>query len=237
MPGYGARVILFAASLALFVVGSFLSAIGIELRTCSYSIEIPTAFVGFVDLSSTEYRYWSNVVLNASGITIEPGRVEVLGFRVNSTMGYIVIRIVGNVTREGYSGRVSIVRHLSNGSRTVVLSTTLGPSKSYEGRGLNTTLQFLRELPPGNYTLELALDTPAEVRRLEIYGPSSTAMERVQPRFEVRPEDYRVIKIEYPCGVDRTRSAVGLALSAAGAAILVALYASSTAGVSARRTR
>ncbi|RLG86743.1 MAG: hypothetical protein DRO39_02345, partial [Thermoprotei archaeon] len=112
-----------------------------------------------------------------------------------------------------------------------------GPSKSYGGRGLNPTLQLLRELPAGNYTLELALDPPHKVSRLEVYGPSSTAMERVQPRFEVRPEDYRVIKIEYPCGVDRTRSAVGLALSAAGAAILVALYASSTGRGSARRIR
>lgn len=237
MLGYGSRTLLFALALTLLVVGWFLEAVGVEVRVCSHSIEVPVAYTGSIDLSRTEYRYLSSTVVNRSGLVLQPNRVLSIPFTLRTTLGYVVVKIVGSASTEQYSGILSIVRRGSNGSREVVLTTSLGPSKSFEGQGLNTTLQFLKELEPGNYTLELTLDTSARLSLLELYGPSSQTLEQVAPQLELRAEDYKPITIKYPCGIDRTRAFIGMLISGAGAALLVALYASSQQPYRAQRVR
>ena len=209
-------------SMILFVVGSYLVATGVKLRFCIHNIEVPSAFVGTVDLNFTEYRYWRNTVLNISNVTLEPNVLKTFSFRVNDTLGYINMKIADRTSEKQYSGQLAIVRIGKNGSEEVVVETPLSPRMSFEGKGLNTTLQFMKVLKPGVYELRLTMNSRSHIDNLAVYGPSSTVMEHVQPRINVETSDYEIVVLKYPCGFDRSGVAYGLTVSSIAVVMLAA---------------
>jgi len=214
-------MVLLVLGVVLFVIGWAALISGVEFKMCSSYVQVPSQFVGRLSPSYSEWYYWRNVVVNLSNVFIRAGAPFSYRFSVNQTVGYIYIELEGDVKKENFSGFLSILNTLTN---ETVVYTTLSPEKSVAGRGLNTTLFFMKSLDPGNYTLTLKLDSDAEIKKLLIHGPSSREVTVQAIEITLTPSEngYEQIKIDYVCGVDFSRALTASTLVGLGVAAIMA---------------
>ncbi|MEL9940920.1 MAG: hypothetical protein QW348_08575 [Ignisphaera sp.] len=194
-------IALISLGILLFVIGWLLLLSGVEVKTCSTYVYVPKEFVGKMSPKYSEWYYWRSTPVNLSNIVIEANKPFNYTFKVNNTIGYIYIEIVGKPKDENYEGYVAILNTSNN--QTIVYSS-LSPRQAIFGKTLNTTLFYQKELEPGLYRLTLNFNTNVNISRLLVYGPSSKEVEVQAIVITLAPvseSSYEQIKIDYVCGV------------------------------------
>lgn len=203
--------------IVLISVGWCLQLNGVRFKVCSNLITIYDRFGGEARTSNVTTVAKVATPLNITNIDIEPNTIKSFGFAVKSTINLATIRLLGTPSEPSYRGIIRIVTE--DGTRLWNASFT--SADSFERNRISMGWIYEYVIPPGNYMLELYLNTSAHIDLLQIQGISSEEIQIPPLTLTVTPSSSRTYSIDYICGVDFTYMVIATVLMSLGILAMV----------------